>query len=195
MAGTRDRDSLERTMGQRTQLNTNMSPPSSAVAALLLPAAESAAAATMAATEHLHKRAGGSKQLLWGTLVAPRSAHRRHHVAAAAKVKALTGNEICGWLHPALCGLDVAEDKIVSGPDGPEGDVGQSSREVEEVGSSRTVVGTVVSGGTAEVPPELELMLRKRVELSSGFIGSGRVSSAGLGSKKRWGDAVSGVEG
>lgn len=196
---TRDRDPLEdfghlhRTMSQQTQLNINMSPPSSTVSALLSPAAEAAAAATMVASEHLYKRAGGSSKLLWGTLANPRSSHRRHHVAAAAELKALTGNEICGWFPPALCGLDAAEDEIASGSDSAEGYVDQSSWEIEEEGSSCTAVGTVVSGGTAEVLPEVTLMPRKQVDLSSSFTGSGRVSSTRLGSKQRWGDAVSGV--
>lgn len=190
--GTRNRDPREelghlpRTTSQRTQLNINMSPPSSTVSALLSPAAEAAAAASMVASEHLYKRAGGSKKLLWGTLANPRSAHRRHDVAAAAELEAMTGNEIYGWFPPALCGLDAAEDKIVSGSEGAEGCVGLSSREIEEARSSCTAVGTVVSGGTDEVPPEVALMLRKQVDLSIGFIGPGRVSSARLGSKHRW---------
>lgn len=99
--GTRERESLTREVRRprtaRRPLQVSppppISPPPSTAAAAAVAAAatvavdvpgSAATAATVAAADHLHRRAGGSKQLLWGALASPRVARGRRAAAAAA---------------------------------------------------------------------------------------------------------------
>lgn len=130
------------------------------------------AAVAMAAVDNRYRRAGGSKQLLWGALASPR-ASRGCRMASST---AVSGSDKTSWT-PVLCGYDKGGvldgkgrgDGLVDSNNSTESEV-EPTEVAAVVGRSSTAVDTINSDVAdvveVDVPEELKLILREDMGVS-----------------------------
>lgn len=194
--GTKERESLTRDVRRpRTARRPLKMSPSSPVPAAAAAAATAAAvpgsaataatAATVAAADYLHRRAGGSKQLLWGALGSPRVARGRRAAAATALgLGAVWAPAPCVHSGVEGGGVDAAAPAAatVSGIPG-EG----KTREVDgKLGRSRSRVE-----GIGGVPRDAGIPHKLAKDVSRLLGGGGPLGNDVTG---RWGSGEEGVE-
>lgn len=192
-SGSRERDSLTgevrrawHARGKLMKRPLQMHPPSAAVAAAVSGAPISAAIhLKYSPSDYRHRRAGGSKQLLWGMLASPRESRMCRAAAAmkrgergAGRSGGCVGRDIptCMGIRPLQLGCS-GDGAIENGLDGVKGAGGEDARSDWQA-SMRVVDG---SGSSAQqpcgyqrlgkmssnaMPQALALVLREQLDIS-----------------------------